>query len=85
VTQQNNQRRALTSGEQDVLRHIQELYGPQNTDADVSVDASGNAFIFIKDCANSPVMVAVLTNLSKWYADGLIKSADDLRQYWLTR
>jgi hypothetical protein len=79
------QRRRLTSGELEVLRHIQDLYGLQNTEADVAVNDSGEAIIFIKDRFGNLVMFAVLTNLAQWCAEGLIKSSDDLRDNWLSR
>ena len=76
-------RRNLTVAEADILRIVQEVYGPQNTEQEVFFTDANEAAIFVKaPDGTSPTMV-VLTNLAAWRQDGTIASDDALRKDWL--
>lgn len=76
-------RRSLNQGEQLVLTQIQDIYGPQNEEADVFFSAQDEAAIFVKDRTGASVGVVVLTNVAAMYEDGTIASLDELRRDWL--
>ncbi len=58
-------RRTLTIGETEILRMVQEEYGPQNTEKEVFFSEADEAVLFVKARdGTSPIMV-VLTNLPK--------------------
>jgi hypothetical protein len=81
----SNGSRELTSGENEVLIVIQEMYGEQNTkDMICFVGEPSEAVIFIQEKGGESVMMANLTNLSAWRADGSISSNDELKTKWLS-
>ena len=77
-------RRALTQAELFVLEHIQDMYGPQNTEGRIFISDRDEAVLFVADRNGVQGMMAVLTNLAAWYADGTIASVQELRDKWLT-
>jgi hypothetical protein len=83
VPQTANSKRLLTGGEEFVLAQVQDIYGSHNCAEDVFFDGTDGAVIFAKNAAGVAVMAVALTNLASWYADGTIKSIDDLRKNWL--
>ncbi len=76
-------RRELNPGEAAVLRMIQEGYGPQNSYDEVFFTGSDEAAIFVKGTDGTSRVMANLTNLAAWRADGTISSNDELRKTWL--
>ena len=76
-------RRTLTVGEAEILRMVQEEYGPQNTEKEVFFSEANEAVLFVKARdGTSPIMV-VLTNLAVWRQDGTIANDDVLKKEWL--
>ena len=80
----NNPRRSLTPNENFVLEQIQDMYGPQNTEERVFFSDDNEAVLFVTDLNGTRGIAAVLTNLGDWYADGTIKTLQELREKWLT-
>ena len=76
-------RRSLTSGEASILAVIQDGYGLQNTIDEVFFSDSDEASIFVKSPDGTMPVVANLTNLSSFRADGTIPSEEDLKRQWL--
>lgn len=76
-------RRALTEGEAAILRIIQQGYGPQNTPDKVFFTNSGEATMFVKALDGISPLMANLTNLATWRANGTISSDEELRKQWL--
>jgi hypothetical protein len=76
-------RRDLTAAEAAVLRMIQEGYGAQNRADEVFFTGRNEAAIFVKASDGTSPLMANLTNLAAWRADGTIASDDDLRSEWL--
>ncbi len=76
-------RRDLTPGEAGILRIIQEGYGLQNTADEVFFTSSYEAAIFVKASDGTSRVMANLTNLAAWRADGTIPSDEELRRDWL--
>jgi hypothetical protein len=76
-------RRDLTVSEATVLTRIQEEYGPQNSTNEVFFTAADEAAIFVKASDGTSPMMANLTNLAAWRADGTISSDEDLKKNWL--
>jgi hypothetical protein len=76
-------RRDLTSGEAGILGIIQESYGSQNTVDEVFFTDSDEAALFVKASNGTSLLMANLTNLAKWRADGTISSDEDLKRNWL--
>jgi hypothetical protein len=76
-------RRVLTEGETAVLTAIQRGYGPQNSIDAVSFTNTDEAIIFVKASNGTSPLMANLTNLAAWRADGIISSDDELRTKWL--
>jgi hypothetical protein len=76
-------RRELNSGEQRVLRLIQQIYGVQNDADAVFITDDGAAAIFVTDKHGAVPIFANLTNLSAWRADGTIESETELVERWL--
>jgi hypothetical protein len=76
-------RRDLTAGEAAVLRLIQEGYGPQNTLDEVFFTDADEAAIFVRASDGATKVMAILTNLAAWRADGTIPSDDELKREWL--
>lgn len=77
--------RDLSPQEQHVFNLIQEIHGDQNTIADVFGSLGDESCIFIKDEFGKKVLMANLTNLGRWQADGSIASDKELRENWLRR
>lgn len=75
--------RPLTEGENRVLAMIQQGYGPQNGIDDVSFTGAGEAIIFVKSSDGISPLMANLTNLAEWRANGTISTDDELRRDWL--
>jgi len=67
-----------------VLEQIQDMYGPQNTEDKVFFSDRNEAVLLVADRNGVQGMMAVLTNLAAWYADGTIPSVQELRDKWLT-
>ena len=76
-------RRDLTAAEAGILRIIQEGYGLQNTADEVFFTDAHEAVIFVKASDGSSRVMANLTNLATWRADGTIPSDEELKRDWL--
>jgi hypothetical protein len=76
-------RRDLTSGEAGILKIIQEGYGSQNTVDEVFFTDADEAAILVKASNGTSPVMANLTNLATWRADGTISSDEELRSFWL--
>jgi hypothetical protein len=76
-------RRDLTSGEAGILRMIQDGYGLQNTVAEVFFTDADEAAILVKASNSTSPLMANLTNLAAWRADGTIPSDEELKTDWL--
>jgi hypothetical protein len=77
------QRRVLTAGETAVLAMIQQGYGPQNSADTVFFTNVGEAVISVTASDGTSPLMANLSNLATWRADGTIPSDDDLKRDWL--
>jgi hypothetical protein len=77
------QRRVLTDGENAILTIIQQGYGPQNSIDKVFFTNADEAVIFVKASNGMSPVMANLSNLSAWRADGTISSDDELKREWL--
>ncbi len=77
------QRRVLIDGENAVLTIIQQGYGPQNSIDKVFFTNADEAVIFVKASNGMSPVMANLSNLSAWRADGTISSDDELKTKWL--
>jgi hypothetical protein len=62
---------------------IQEGYGLQNTTDEVFFTEADEAVIFVKASDGSSRVMANLSNLAAWRADGTIPSDEALRKDWL--
>jgi len=76
----SNPRRSLTREEQLVLVEVQELWGPQNSEADVFFTQANDAALFVKARDGSSPVAVVLTNLGRWYAEGSLTLEELHRQ-----
>ena len=76
-------RRELTEAEMAILKVIREGYGPLNTPEEVFFDDQNEAIIFAKRPDGTSQIMANLTNLSAWRADGTIATDEELRKEWL--
>ena len=76
-------RRDLTTGEAAVLAIIQQGYGSQNTTNEVFFTEANEATIFVKASDGTSPVMANLTNLAAWRADGSISSDEELKKNWL--
>ena len=76
-------RRALTAGEAAILATIQQGYGPQNTADEVVFTDADQAVILVKASDGSSPVMANLTNLAAWLADGTISGDEELKTWWL--
>jgi hypothetical protein len=76
-------RRDLTSGEAGILKIIQEGYGSQNRVDEVFFTDADEATILVKASNGTSPLMANLTNLATWRADGTISSDEELRSFWL--
>jgi hypothetical protein len=77
------QRRVLTAGETAVLAIIQQGYGPQNSADSVFFTNEGEAIISVTASDGTSPLMANLSNLAAWRADGTISSDDELKSDWL--
>ena len=75
-------RRVLTAGETAILAMIQQGYGPRNGADGVFFTNAGEAVILVKVDGTSPLM-ANLSSLAAWRADGTISSDDESKRDWL--
>jgi hypothetical protein len=76
-------RRVLTGGETAVLTIIQQGYGPQNSADSVFFTNAGEAVISVTAPDGTSPLMANLSNLAAWRADGTISSDDELKREWL--
>jgi hypothetical protein len=77
-------KRVLTDGEIAVLTIIQEGYGPQQNGIDkVYFGPADEAVIFVRLANGMTKVMANLTNLAAWRADGTISNDEELRTKWL--
>ena len=76
-------RRELTANEAAVLTIIQQGYGPQNSVDAVFFTDADEATIFVKAFDGTSVVMANLTNLAAWPADGTISTYEELKRDWL--
>jgi hypothetical protein len=77
------QRRVLTAGLTAVLAMIQQGYGPQNSADSVFFTNAGEAVISVTASDGTSPLMANLSNLAAWRADGTISSDDQLKSEWL--
>jgi hypothetical protein len=77
------QRRVLTAGETEVLAMIQQGYGPQNSADSVFFTNAGEAVTSVTASDGTSPLMANLSNLAAWRADGTISSDDQLKSEWL--
>ena len=75
--------RELTSGEAGILRIIQEGHGSQNTADEVFFTDADEAVILIMASDGTSSLMANLTNLAAWRADGTIPNDEELKTDWL--
>ena len=76
-------RRELTAAEAAILAVIQQGHGLQNTADNVFFTGADEAAIFVKASDGTSSLMANLTNLAAWRADGTIPSDEELRRKWL--
>ena len=76
-------RRVLTAGETAVLAMIQQGYGPQNNADGVFFTNDGEAVISVIAPNGTSPLMANLSSLAAWRADGTISSDDELKKDWL--
>ena len=62
---------------------IQEGYGSQNTADNVFFTHADEAAILVKASNGTSSLMANLTNLAAWRADGTIPSDEELKTDWL--
>ncbi len=75
--------RDLTEEECQILKIIQQHYGAHNTAEDVFWANGDEAVLSVKTRAGSTAIMANLTNLANWCADGTIASDEELKREWL--
>jgi hypothetical protein len=75
-------RRALTDGETAILAIIQEGYGAHNGVDKVFFSPADEAVIFAKLSNGMNAVMANLSNLAAWRADGTISGDEELKK-WL--
>ena len=68
--------RELTEGELQILQLIQTHYGPQNTVEKITWIKGNEAVLWVEDRDGTIPVVAHLTNLAQWVADGTIKAEE---------
>lgn len=76
-------RRELTAGETSILSMIQQGYGPQNVADKVFFTDADEATIFVKPSDGTSPLMANLTNLAAWRADGAVPTDEELKRQWL--
>ncbi len=62
---------------------IQEGYGSQNTVDEVFFTDADEAALFVKASNGTSTLMANLTSLAAWRADGTIPSDEELKTHWL--
>ncbi len=62
---------------------IQQGYGPQNRADGVFFTEADEAIMFVKASDGTSPVIANLSNLAAWRADGTISSDDELKSEWL--
>ena len=72
-----------TLTERRILELIQDHYGPQNTPESVDWTERGEAVLWVQDHSGTSVLLASLTSLANWLADGTIASESELKRDWL--
>jgi hypothetical protein len=77
------QKRTLADGEAAVLTIIQEGYGPHNNADKVFFSPTNEAVIFVRLANGMSAVMANLSNLAAWRADGKISSDEELKTKWL--
>ena len=77
------QRRVLTTGETAVLTMIQQGYGPQNSAYNVFFTDAGEAVMSVIASDGASPLMANLSNLAAWRANGTISSDDEMKSDWL--
>jgi hypothetical protein len=75
--------RVLSDGEAAILAMIQRGYGPQNSADIVFFTKADEAVLFVKASDGTSPLIANLSNLAEWRADGTISSDDELKRNWL--
>ena len=76
-------RRELSAGETAILTIIQQAYGARNALDEVFFTDQDQAVIFVKAADGTMRLMANLTNLAAWRADGTIQNDEELRTNWL--
>jgi hypothetical protein len=76
-------RRTLTDGETAILTVIQQGYGAHNAIDKVFFTPTNEAVIFVRLSNGMSIVMANLSNLAAWRADGTIPSDDELKTKWL--
>jgi hypothetical protein len=76
-------RRKLSRNEAAILHLVNTHYGRHNTEDQITFSDGGDAVIWVKDEAGSVPLMANLTNLAAWLADGTISSKEELLREWL--
>jgi hypothetical protein len=76
-------KRDLTDGETAVLTIIQQGYGPQNGIDKVFFSPANEAVIFVRLQNGMSAVMANLSNLAAWRADGTISGDEELKKRWL--
>ena len=76
-------RRILTEGETAVLTIIQQGYGAHNNAERVFFSPANEAVMFVRLSNGMSALMANLSNLAAWRADGSIPSDDELKTKWL--
>jgi hypothetical protein len=76
-------RRVLSEGEAAILAMIQQGYGPQNSADTVFFTKADEAVLFVKASDGTSPLMANLSNLAAWRADGTISSDEVLKREWL--
>jgi hypothetical protein len=77
------QTRPLTDGETAILAIIQRGYGHQNSIDKVFFTNANDAVIFVSASDGTSPLMANLSNLATWRANGTISSDDELKSDWL--
>lgn len=62
---------------------IQHGYGSRNTADEIFFTDADEAAIFVEAADGTVPLMANLTNLAAWRADGTISSDEELKSHWL--
>jgi hypothetical protein len=76
-------RRVLSDGETAILAMIQRGYGLQNCADIVFFTDANEAVLSVKASDGTSPLMANLSNLAAWRADGTISSDEELKKEWL--